>query len=259
MKGLRVVAVAAVVLGASASLLGCFAINSLPVASFTRSPSSGQAPLDVRFDATRSADADGTIVRYDWTFGDGGEASGPETTHVYESPGLYEAVLAVTDNRGASASRARMVDVVDPNGGPPVGPEVGKKAPPFTLPDLDGNEVSLLDFHGGVVLLDFWASACTPCRTTLPWLEKLRAQYAGQGLVLLGVCLDSDVEGARAFLEASGCQMLALWGSLAAAEGVKALYGVDRIPRTFLIDRQGVVRYVDHPIRLRERDIEPWL
>jgi hypothetical protein len=53
--------------------------------------------------------------------------------------------------------------------------------------------------------------------------------------------------------------MLALWGSLAAAEGVRSLYGVDAIPRTFLIDRQRVIRYVDHPIRLRERDIEPWL
>ncbi len=253
------VAVGAVVLGTGASLLGCFAVNVLPLASFTRSPSSGQAPLQVRFDATLSVDADGTIARYDWTFGDGGEASGPETTHIYESSGLYEAVLVVTDNRGASASQARMVDVADPHGGPPVGPEIGKKAPPFTLLDLDGNEVSLLDFRGEVVLLDFWASSCAPCRTTLPWLEELRAQYAGQGLVLLGVCLDSDIAGARAFLEASGCQMLALWGSLAAAEGVRTLYGVGAIPRTFLIDRQGLVRYVDHPIRLRERDIEPWL
>lgn len=127
MRGLRAVAVSAVVRGTDASLLGCFTVSFLPLASFTRNPSSGQAPLEVRFDATLSADADGTIARYDWPFGDGREASGPEMTHVYGSPGLYEAVLVVTDDRGASASQARIVDVTDSQGGPPVGREIGKR------------------------------------------------------------------------------------------------------------------------------------
>lgn len=173
MRGLRVVAVGAVVLGTGASLFGCFAIDSLPVASFTRSPSSGQAPLEVRFDASSSADADGTIARYDWTFGDGEAASGPEWAYVYEGPGLYEAMLLVTDDRGASASCARMVDVADPNGGPRSAQRSGRRRRRSRCQTSMGTRFPSLTSAGR------WSSSTSgrarvpPRRTPLPWLEKL--------------------------------------------------------------------------------------
>jgi thiol-disulfide isomerase/thioredoxin len=63
-----------------------------------------------------------------------------------------------------------------------VGINKGQSPPPFTLPDLDGNQVSLSDFAGDVVILDLWATWCPPCRKEIPFLVSLYEQYKGQGL-----------------------------------------------------------------------------
>jgi len=76
--------------------------NIPPTASFTASPSSGDAPLTVEFDASASSDPDGTVISYEWTFGDGEHVSGVTATHVYTNPGSYTAVLTVTDDDGSS-------------------------------------------------------------------------------------------------------------------------------------------------------------
>jgi peroxiredoxin len=255
------VVLAAVGLLALASLLsGCFSSNVPPAATFTRSPSAGGAPLSVFFDASGSLDTDGTITEYAWGFGDGTSADGVSVTHTYALPGTFAAELTVTDDLGASDTSNKMVVVSEPGKEIPVGTKVGETAPDFILENLDGQTVSLSEFRGLVVLLDFWASWCNPCRTTLPHLETLRARYAGDGLVFVGVSVDEDVEDVRLFLEEGlYSEMIALWQSHEAAEAVKQRYGVSEVPRTFVIDRQGIIRWVGHPIRLRDRDIEPWL
>jgi PKD repeat protein len=240
-------------------LSGCFSPNVSPLAVFTRSPSAGSAPLSVFFDASESRDPDGTITKYAWDFGDGATAKGVSATHTYGSSGTFAAELTVTDDRGASGTATKMVTVSD-GGVISVGTKVGEKAPDFTLQSLDEQTVSLSQFRGFVVLLDFWASSCGPCRSTLPYLETLRARYAGEGLVLVSVSVDENVEDVRSFLEEGGySQIVALWQSHEAAEAVRQRYGVTDIPRTFVIDRQGIIRWVGHPIVLRDRDIEPWL
>ena len=94
----------------------------------------------------------------------------------------------------------------------------------------------------------------------MPHLEALREQYAEGGLVVVTVNLDTSDAAARAFLEENGFDdFIVLRGDPADAAAVRALYGVDQIPYTFVIDRQGIVRHADHPIRLRDRHIEPWL
>jgi PKD repeat protein len=254
------VVLAAVGLLALASLLsGCFSSNVPPAATFTRSPSAGGAPLSVFFDASGSLDTDGTITEYAWDFGDGTSADGVSVTHTYALPGTFAAELTVTDDRGASGTATKMVTVSD-GGVISVGTKVGEKAPDFTLQSLDEQTVSLSQFRGFVVLLDFWASSCGPCRSTLPYLETLRARYAGEGLVLVSVSVDENVEDVRSFLEEGGySQIVALWQSHEAAEAVRQRYGVSEVPRTFVMDRQGIIRWVGQPIRLRDRDIEPWL
>jgi PKD repeat protein len=85
--------------------------NQPPVARATATPTSGNAPLTVAFDGTTSSDSDGSIVSYAWTFGDGGNATGPTTSHAYQIAGVYTATLTVTDNQGATHSTTSSISV----------------------------------------------------------------------------------------------------------------------------------------------------
>jgi len=134
---------------------------------------------------------------------------------------------------------------------PPVGTAVGDRAPNFTLPDLAGQPVSLSEFRGKVVILDFWASWCAPCRASMPSLESLYESVKADGVVMLGVSLDRSQGDAASFLKSNGYDdLVALYGSLSAAQGVASRYGVYGIPHTFIIDRQGIIRFSNHPMRL---------
>jgi peroxiredoxin len=140
--------------------------------------------------------------------------------------------------------------VQDPQA-PPVGIAVGDTAPNFTLPDLAGKSVSLSQFRGKVVILDFWASWCAPCRASMPSLESLYDSVKGDGVVMLGVSLDRSESDAVTFLKQNGyTEMIALYGSLSSAEGVASRYGVYGIPHTFIIDREGIIRFSNHPMYL---------
>jgi thiol-disulfide isomerase/thioredoxin len=142
-------------------------------------------------------------------------------------------------------------------GGVDTGPEL---APEFTLRSLDGVDVSLAEHRGSVVILDFWATWCKPCTTTFPELHALQQAYADRGVVLLVVSLDRSAQRARNHLVENGFATdNVLWGSLEGARAVKALYGVGGIPRTFLIDRAGYVRYSGYPTRLTPEKLEPLL
>ncbi len=88
--------------------------NSPPVASFTRTPSSGEASLNVSFNASGSYDSDGSITSYVWDFGDGGSASGVTASHTYTSSGTYTARLTVSDNHGATGTVTHSVIVQTP-------------------------------------------------------------------------------------------------------------------------------------------------
>lgn len=94
--------------------------SQTPVPSFTATPSIKLAPVDVQFDAGASYDPDGSIVTYDWDFGDGSTGSGAVVTHTYDPPtgGVFTVTLTVTDNMGASASLSRYVTALVTAGGP---------------------------------------------------------------------------------------------------------------------------------------------
>ena len=85
--------------------------NQPPVARATATPSSGTAPLAVAFDGSTSSDADGSIASYAWTFGDGGNATGPTANHTYTAAGSYSAKLTVTDNQGATGTTTIAITV----------------------------------------------------------------------------------------------------------------------------------------------------
>jgi len=102
-------------------LTGCG--NLSPVVSFTCTPSSGQSPLTVSFNASSSHDSDGTIVSYQWTFGDGSNGTGMTASHIYTTTGnhTYSVTLTVTDDDGSQATATHVVSVTPP---PPNSPPV---------------------------------------------------------------------------------------------------------------------------------------
>ncbi len=90
--------------------------NSLPIASFTATPQSGDAPLLVAFDASASSDPDGSIASYAWNFADGSSGTGRTVSHTYQSAGSYAAVLTVTDNDGGRRTSTRTISVQQATG-----------------------------------------------------------------------------------------------------------------------------------------------
>ncbi|RLE34464.1 hypothetical protein DRJ24_03875 [Candidatus Acetothermia bacterium] len=142
----------------------------------------------------------------------------------------------------------------------PVGTSVGNRAPDFTLRALNGGPVTLSSFLGKVVILDFWASWCYPCRISMPALHALWERYRDQGVVLLGVSLDRSESNAEGYLKANGyTDVTALWESPYASQAVAKRYGVSGIPHTFVIDRNGIIRFSGHPTQLTASLIESLL
>ena len=110
-------------------------------------------------------------------------------------------------------------------------------APEFRLKDIDGRAVSLSDFRGKVVILDFWATWCPPCRREIPDLISLQTQYKARGLQIVGVALD-EPDKVKGFAQYTGMNYPVLLGN----DDVSALYGgISGIPTTFIIDRNGKI------------------
>ena len=111
-------------------------------------------------------------------------------------------------------------------------------APDFRLPQLDGHDLRLSSFRGKVVLLDFWATWCDPCRQEIPHLVELQQRYGDRGLQIIGVSMDDSADPVRPFYQEFHMNYPVVMGT--AQTG--ALYGgVLGLPITFLIGRDGKV------------------
>jgi peroxiredoxin len=138
--------------------------------------------------------------------------------------------------------------------------EVGSDAPAFTLADLNGKAVSSDAFKGKVVILDFWATWCPPCKEEIPHLVRLQSKYRGQGLEIVGLALDAGgAKDVRPFAEEHDVNYTMLIGS----EDITKAYGnITMIPTTFVIDRNGKIvhRFVGYTApEVFEQTIEPLL
>ena len=111
MRCKKIVAGVVLLMGVLSVITGCLDTNSSPVAAFTRDPWSGNAPLLVSFNGSSSYDSDGSIVSYEWNFGDGHSGVGETPTHTFHSAGTHSVKLTVTDTEGATNSTSHSITV----------------------------------------------------------------------------------------------------------------------------------------------------
>jgi peroxiredoxin len=111
-----------------------------------------------------------------------------------------------------------------------------KKAPEFELKDREGRTVHLSDYKGKVVLLDFWATWCVPCKAEIPWLVELYQKFENAGLVILGISMDQDGwPVVKPFVEKKAVTYPIVLGN----KRVAYLYGdVEALPVAFFVDRE---------------------
>ncbi|HEY3740481.1 MAG TPA: redoxin domain-containing protein [Bryobacteraceae bacterium] len=117
-----------------------------------------------------------------------------------------------------------------------------KAAPDFTLKDANGKTVKLTDYKGKVVLLNFWATWCGPCKIEIPWFKEFETTYKNQGFAVLGVAMDDDGwDAVKPYLADKEVNYRVVVGT----EQVSLLYGdVESLPTTFVIDREGRIASV---------------
>jgi peroxiredoxin len=117
----------------------------------------------------------------------------------------------------------------------------GVEAPAFALPSRDGGRVQLEDLRGQVVMLNFWATWCGPCRQEMPLLAQLQQKYEPLGFTLIGVNVEPDSAAAVSWLKGVPVNFPILFDTDSAVAG---RFGVEGMPSSVLIDRNGKVRYV---------------
>jgi tetratricopeptide (TPR) repeat protein len=117
-----------------------------------------------------------------------------------------------------------------------------KVAPSFVVRSHTGDELALEKFKGKIVLLDFWASWCIPCRLDMPEVRKIWKQYGGGRFAIIGINLDSKRSPFESYLKEEGITWPQYYDGLGWENKISRLYGVYAIPHTVLIDQDGVIQ-----------------
>lgn len=128
--------------------------------------------------------------------------------------------------------------------------ELSGVAPDFSLKNLAGETVKLSDYKGQVVMINFWASWCGPCRQEMPLLDDMSEEMSKAGFVLLGVNLDEDVSDARSFLADIGEMSFPIL--LDPTAKVADLYGNQAMPSSYFVDREGNLAFLHQGYRKGE-------
>ena len=119
----------------------------------------------------------------------------------------------------------------------------GREAPDFALKSSTGENLRLSEYRGDVVMVNFWATWCGPCRQEMPLLEELFSRYERVGFTLLGVNIDDDPRRAMAMAQELGVTFPVVFDN---TKKVSKLYDVNAMPVTVLVDKEGRVRHVHH-------------
>ena len=155
---------------------------------------------------------------------------------------LVLAVVAVAAARDQPAVRAALLPVKE-----------RKPAPAFTLKDASGKTATLKNYHGKILLLDYWATWCTGCKKEIPWFSEFQQTYGAKGLAVVGVSMDDGGwKVVKPFLAETHVPYRILLGDDSTAQR----YGIQNLPDTFLIDRQGRVAAAYRAGLVDKEDVE---
>jgi len=132
----------------------------------------------------------------------------------------------------------------------------GSQAPDFRLPALEGQTVSLSNFQGKPVLINFWAVSCPSCRFEMPFIQEIFEEWSDKGLVILAINIGESPATVKRFIESYGFSFLVL---LDTRGDVARKYGIRPIPVSFFIDKDGIIKAVRVGPFLSKADIEKGL
>ncbi|MEM7079513.1 MAG: TlpA disulfide reductase family protein [Pseudomonadota bacterium] len=119
--------------------------------------------------------------------------------------------------------------------------KISESAPDFTLKELGGGNLRLEEYRGQVVLINFWASWCGPCRQEMPILDRLHQRYEDTGFAVLGVNVEGEVAPAQKIVDKTNVTFPVL---IDEGQEVSEMYDLEAMPSTVVVDRDGVVRYM---------------
>jgi peroxiredoxin len=120
---------------------------------------------------------------------------------------------------------------------------IGADAIPFSAKTTGGKDISLEDFKGKVVLIDFWASWCMPCKQEMPNVKKVYSEFHGKGFEIIGISLDNSEAKFKSYIEQQNLSWPQVYDGKGWMSGIGRMYAVSSIPATFLLDREGKIRY----------------
>ena len=133
------------------------------------------------------------------------------------------------------------------------GSQVGELAPDFQLSNLEGQSISLSDFRGKPVLINFWASWCGPCRYEMPFIQEVYEEWSASGLVVLAINKGESLSTAKDFMQSYNLSFPAL---LDINQDVALEYNIRGIPATFFIDKDGIIQAIKVGPFLSKAEIE---
>ncbi|MFI5155646.1 MAG: peroxiredoxin family protein [Chitinophagales bacterium] len=137
--------------------------------------------------------------------------------------------------------------------------KLGQTAPDLSLPDMNGNQVGLSHLRGKVILIDFWASWCAPCRRNNPNLVRLYKKYHELGLEIYGISIDNNGEHWKEAVQQDKMDWIQVNDDKGWDASSVNLYGINAIPASFLVDKQRIVRQIDLSARHLEMEIKSLL
>jgi thiol-disulfide isomerase/thioredoxin len=124
----------------------------------------------------------------------------------------------------------------------PVGSQVGNRAPDFALKDLDGKDVKLSDFQGKIVMINFWAVWCGPCKDELPFIQAISDSWSGKGVQVLAIAVkeNEQLDTVQQYITQNSYTFQVLFDS----QGINSVYNATYLPTTFFIDKEGIIKKI---------------